>query len=244
MPRFFIEKEAIGEQYASITGENARHIARSLRMKTGEELTVSDGEGEEFRCRTVKISDDRVECEILSKSKCESEPGIFVSLYQAMPKSDKLELIVQKSVELGVGEITPIITSRCISRPDEKSFEKKYERLGKIAEEAAMQSGRGRIPKINKALDFKECIDSASGKGETFLLYEKNGVSFKSLLGGISSGTVSIIIGCEGGFEESEVAYASEKGVKIVNLGKRILRTETAPLCALSVIMYATGNLE
>lgn len=244
MPRFFIDKRIVVNGEAVITGADAQHISRSLRMRVGEEIVLCNAEGSDMECRIAKITDSEVVCEVLSEKESEAEAKVEVVLYQCLPKGDKLESVVKKATELGVSKIVPVLSARCVSRPEGKAFAKRAERLRKIALEAAMQSGRGRIPEISEMMDFKACVKEAAESDLAVLMYEKNGESFSKVLSGFSGSRIAVIVGSEGGFEESEAEYAAENGVQTVNLGKRILRTETAPICALSVIMYATGNLE
>ena len=165
-----------------------------------------------------------------------------LTLFQAMPKSDKMELIVQKAVELGAAEIVPVLTERCVSRPDEKSLEKKRQRWQKIALEAAKQSGRGTIPTIGEALSFKGCIERMKLSDRSFMCYEKGGESLSAEnLSGAKS--IGLLIGSEGGFEQREADFAAENGIILTGLGKRILRCETAPIAAISIIMSLTGNM-
>lgn len=241
MPRFFVT-EPFGDSVV-IDGEGARHISRSLRMAVGEEVIVCDTKGNDFLCEIESVADKEVYLKVNSSSKCESEPNVKVTLYQAMPKSDKLELIVQKAVELGVHRIVPVLTSRCISRPDKKSMDKKLDRLNKIALSAAQQSGRGIVPEVSSMISFERAVEEMAKDECPILFYESDGTKLKTLMDA-SPKSVSIMIGSEGGFEREEVEKAASLGIPAVNLGKRILRCETAPMCALSAIMYATGNLE
>ena len=173
MPRFFVDS-ITDEKYAAITGEDARHISRSLRMKKDDALTVTCG-GIDYSCIIKEISDSMVSLEVLFFNKCKSEPGIDLTLFQAVPKLDKLELIIQKSVELGVNRIVPVLTRRCVSRPSEKDFAKKLQRLNKIAEEAAKQSGRGNIPEICGIVSFDEAVNELCGNDISLLCYENGG---------------------------------------------------------------------
>ena len=241
MPRFFVTEPF--SDTLIITGEDARHISRSLRMAVGESLTVCDTKGTDYLCEITSVTDREVFLKVISSSVCKSDPDVKVTLYQAMPKSDKLELIVQKAVELGVNRIVPVMTSRCISRPDKKSMDKKLERLNKIALSAAQQSGRGIIPEVSEIMSFDKAINEMANDECPILFYESDGKTLKALMD-TNPKSVSIMVGSEGGFEPDEVQFAAENGVNIVNLGPRILRCETAPMCALSAVMYATGNLE
>lgn len=243
MPRFFID--FIPSETAVLTGENAKHISKSLRMQKGEEITLCDGNGKDYFGVISDITDTDVSVSIKNSELSCSEPNVNIHLYQAMPKGDKFEYIIQKSVELGVSEITPIITSRCISRPDQKSMEKKLERFNKISLEASKQSGRGRIVPINSLLSFDSCIKQAQRSDLALFLYEVGGSGIKSVLDRCKTyKTISIIVGSEGGFSEEEALLAQNSGLILTYLGRRILRCETAPTCAISSIMFHSGNLE
>lgn len=239
MPRFFID-DMPGDSVV-ITGEDAQHIGRSLRMRPGERITVCR-RGTDFECEITEITSGSVVCKVLGKEPSPAEPSVEVTLYMALPKSDKMELIVQKSVELGVSRIVPVLTSRCISRPDAKSMAGKIMRWQKIALSAAKQSGRGLIPEVGQMIGFSECLAEASRLDMAFFCYEKGGESF-SLLWSPGVRTVGLIIGPEGGFEPEEAASAESEGISVTSLGKRILRCETAPLAALSAIMLLSGDL-
>ena len=240
MPRFFTE--TINESKGIISGDDAKHIAKVLRMHAGEKLVACDCQGYDYDCVIESLSDKEVELSVERKYSSETEPSVSVTLYQAMPKSDKMELIIQKAVELGVSAIVPVQTKRCVSRPDAKSMAKKLERYNRIALEAAKQCGRGRIPQVLPMLDFADAIKAMKEDQRAFLFYENSNSSFrKELEQGVNS--VSIMVGAEGGFEEEEVQKALDLGIASLSLGKRILRCETAPLAALSIIMYETGNM-
>lgn len=248
MPRFFIENAPKGffdGDTIAITGEDASHIAKVLRMKPGEKLTVCDCAGTDYFCEIVLPDPTSVTLRILGREKSVSEPDVKVTLYQGLPKGDKMELIIQKSVELGVFAIVPVMTLRSVSRPDAKSLAKKTERWNKIAAEAAKQSGRGLLPQVLPALSFNEAISKMTAHTGAIMLYEKNGGSIREQLEkpGADFTDTGILIGPEGGFDETEAIEARANGVVTAGLGPRILRTETAPLCALSAIMYATGNI-
>lgn len=243
MPRFFVE-HVEREDAITLTGEDARHIALSLRMAPGERLIVCETSTDtEYDCIITAVSPETVVLAASAAARCAAEPDVRVHLFQALPKGDKLELIIQKAVELGVHDITPVLTRRCISRPDAKSLAKKTERWQKIAAEAAKQSGRGRLPRVNAALELPAALAAMAKSDLSILFYELGGAPLRTLLQGAPR-DISVLIGAEGGFEEAEVQSALALGVCTATLGKRILRCETAPLCALSVLMYATGNLE
>ncbi len=239
MPRFF-KSDITGEQII-IDGKDAEHIGRSLRMKIGDEITICDCIGNDYFCKISSISDE-ICCSIMKKEKSKSEPNVHVTLYQAMPKSDKFETIIQKSVELGVTKIVPILTTRCVSRPDKKTMSKKLKRYEKISLEAAKQCGRGIIPEISDIMSFKEAITSMKTENHAILFYERGGINLKNF-NFSAKDNISIMIGSEGGFSEEEAEFAKNNGVIIAGLGNRILRCETAPLAALSIIMNLTDNM-
>ena len=183
------------------------------------------------------------EYDLKEKVRCAAEPDMEVTLFQAVPKLDKLEHIIQKSVELGASRIVPVLTRRCISRPDDKDFAKKLPRLNKIAEEAAKQSGRGMIPEVTPIVSWKKAIEMMDELDMTVLLYEeKGGCSFSEIdFTGVR--TAGLVVGSEGGFDSGEIEAASSEKVKRVWLGNRILRCETAPITALSILMFLTNNM-
>lgn len=243
MPRFFVD--SVSGDKISIRGNDAYHIGRSLRMRLGDVITVC-ADRVEYRAKILSISDKEVVCDVLSAEESANEPTVNVVLYQALPKSDKMDLIVQKAVELGVYKIVPVITARCVSRPAKSGYEKRVERYNKIALEAAKQSGRGYVPEVTNFISFDECIAELKECDKSFMCYEKGGVSLsKTGLSDAAEGvkTIGLFIGCEGGFETHEAESCSLAGVTVVSLGPRILRCETAPLAALSVIMSLTGNM-
>lgn len=225
-----------------LDGEQARHIAKSLRMKVGDVLTVTDGSSSDFGCQIDAITKDTVSLTVCYKQANDSEPDCKVTIYQGVPKGSKMEDIIQKCTELGVCRIVPTLTKRCISRPDEKGAKKKNERYSKIALEAAQQSGRGIIPEISPQITLKQAI-AEDNSDIKILFYEGGGEPLTALIdSGVKS--VSVYIGPEGGFDESEVELLKNSGAHVATLGKRILRTQTAPVAALTAIMLLTNNLE
>lgn len=241
MPRFFCEE--ISDGHAVIQGEDARHIVKSLRMASGEELTLSDMRGTDYLCRILSANSERVDLEVLHSAPCQSEPSVKARLFMAMPKGDKFELIVQKAVELGAAEITPVLTHRCVSRPDARSLEKKLQRYNRVALEAAKQSMRGTVAKVLPMLTFEQAIAEMKKSETAVIFYEQATAKMQTVLDTMGE-SIAFMVGSEGGFEQSEVQYAVEQGLHCLTLGKRILRCETAPLAALSVIMYASGNMD
>lgn len=240
MPRFFMD--SIDENNIVLDGDNARHIGRSLRMRTGEAITVCC-RGTDYDCKIRQITEDSVYLDLEEKHPCYAEPSVEVTLFQAVPKLDKLEFIIQKATELGAARIVPVLTKRCISRPTEKDFNKKLPRLAKIAEEASKQSGRGIIPEISIIVSYKQALDMMKNIDKNIILYEgEGGKPFSDVdVEGIK--TAGILIGSEGGFDFDEVEQAVAVGAERVWLGKRILRCETAPISALSILMFLTKNL-
>ena len=246
MPRFFTQD--ITEAGGCITGEDAKHIAKVLRMKVGDELTVCDTKGRDYDCMIEEIGAGEVRLKVLSVAPSHSEPDVRVHLYQAMPKADKMETIIQKAVELGAASITPVMTRRCVSRPDAKSMDKKLVRYNRIALEAAKQCGRGVVPPVLPLLELPQALEQMQRTGCPILFYENATAPAKQVIAKArESGKeleIAVLIGAEGGFDEDEVALAMERGCHILSLGKRILRCETAPLAALTILMYETGNME
>ena len=240
MPRFFVEPEAICKGHATVTGGDAYHIARSLRMAVGDEITLADGSGKEYICRLTKIRDEECCAEILREQASTCESPAEITLYMAYPKSDKLELIIQKAVELGAARIVPFESSRCIKRPKAEKIEKQTARLARIAEEAAKQCGRARLPIVEEPISFKKMLDEAKSAELSLFCYEGKGTKSlkETLSAGAAPSAISVIVGSEGGFSPDEAEAAREAGLTPVNLGPRILRCETAPMYALSAISY------
>lgn len=241
MPRFFVQGP-VGET-AYVGGENGRHIVRSLRMKPGEPLTLCDGAGYDYHGSIESCDENGALVRVEEKVPCESEPALRVTVCQCLPKADKLELVAQKSVELGACELRLVTSARCIVKLDEKAARKKTERLQKIALEAAKQSGRGLIPEVFPPVTLETALREARERGESFLFYEGGGESLGRLLEQVGD-ALSIFVGPEGGFAPEEVELAKKLGAKPATLGKRILRTETAPLAALAAIMALRGELD
>ena len=239
MTRFFVSPEELGNDNIQLIGENASH-AKVLRLKAGEQVLVCDGEGKECLC-AVRDSDWNLE--VIERRESVSEPGVQVSVYMAFPKADKLEHVIQKATELGAYEIVAFPSARCVSKPDEKSLKKKLERWQKIAASAAEQSGRGRIPRVVILPSFAEALKRGAQSDLPMLFYEnEQATTLHMALSGGQWKSAALLTGPEGGLEEKEVKQAMDAGWKVCTLGKRILRCETAPLCALSAVMYAAGE--
>ena len=242
MVRFFVEPAELQPDFLVLTGENAQH-AKVLRLKVGEEVLVCDGEGKECLCTISDVSPGQISLVVKSRRESETEAAVKVSVYMAFPKADKLEHVIQKATELGAYEIVAFPSSRCVSRPDEKSLKKKLERWQKIAASAAEQSGRGRVPQVLVLPSFKVALERAAQADKALMFYEnEHAVTLRMALESGSFSTVSLLTGPEGGLELSEVEQARTAGLEVCTLGRRILRCETAPLCALSAVMYAAGE--
>ena len=242
MTRFFVTPEEFQPDFMVLTGENAKH-AKVLRLKNGEEVLVCDGQGRECLCAVSDVSEGQISLVIQRQQESESESAVRVSVYMAFPKGDKLEHVIQKATELGAVEIVAFPSARCVSRPDDKSLKKKLERWQKIAASAAEQSGRGVIPEVIVLGSYAEALKRAAQADKAILFYEnEQAVTLRMSLNEGDYKTVSLLTGPEGGLEETEVEKARQAGLDICTLGKRILRCETAPLCALSAVMYHIGE--
>lgn len=243
MYQFFVEPNQINDKKVIIVGQDVNHIKNVLRMKIGEEINISNGiDGKEYRCAIASISDDEITCELRFIKEDSHELNAKIFLFQGLPKADKMESIIQKNVELGVYEIIPVSMKRCVVKLDDKKSEAKVKRWQQISEAAAKQSKRGIIPNVLKPVSFKDAVSYAREKCNVCILpYEmaEDMATTRTLLNDISNeDNIAVFIGPEGGFDESEVAYAIENGFKSITLGKRILRTETAGMCVTSILMY------
>ena len=244
MPRFFLPTGTVVGDTLTLTGEPAAH-ARVLRLRPGDSVIVADGQDTDYPCTVVEAGPDRLVLTVLERRPSTSEPRLQVTVYMAYAKSDKLEHVIQKATELGAAEIVAFPSARCVSRPDGKSLGKKLERWQKIAASAAEQSGRGRIPTVRTAASLEEAVAEAAAKDFSAFLYEnEQETTFRSRIGSGNFTTAAIMTGPEGGFEPSEVQAAAQAGMFVCTLGPRILRCETAPLCALTALMFACGELD
>ena len=242
MARFFVTPEELKDDRIVLTGENAQH-AKVLRLKAGETVLVCDGQGMECLCSVETVSSGEVELEVTKRRTSGTEAAVKVSIYMAFPKADKLEHVIQKATELGAYEIVAFPSGRCISKPDDKSLKKKLERWQKIAASAAEQSGRGVIPEVIALPSYASALERASQADKALMFYEnEHATTLRMALEDGEFHTVSLLTGPEGGLEEKEVEQARNAGLQVCTLGSRILRCETAPLCALSAVMYAAGE--
>lgn len=239
MPRFFIDHEPT--DYINVEGADARHIGYSLRMKVGDEITFCRT-GTDYICEIEEMTEQSVLCRVKGREPSKCEPSLKLTIYQAFPKQDKFEQIIQKVTELGAVRIVPFLSRRCVSRPDKKDFAKKRERFMRIAEEAAKQSGRGIIPEIGVLMSFDEAVKDMSAAQIKLICYENGGQK----LSGIDFAaveTAAVMIGSEGGFERSEVEKSEKNGAVPIWLGERILRCETCPVAVTAIIMNLSGNM-
>ena len=242
MARFFVTPEEMNADSLVLTGANAEH-AKVLRLKPGEEVLICDGDGNECRCAVERMDAREVELTVLERMESINEASVRVSIYMAFPKADKLEHVIQKATELGAYEIIAFPTSRCVSRPDDKSLSKKLERWQKIAASAAEQSGRGRIPRVLTLSSYAAALERAAQADKAILFYEnEQATTMRMAMEQGGAKTFSLLTGPEGGLDIKEVEQAEKAGLQVCTLGRRILRCETAPLCALSAVMYASGE--
>ena len=252
MPKFFVNEEQINNQKIKIQGTDVNHIKNVLREKVGSELIIcNEKTGQDYLCEIKEIKEENIICNIKEKLLNNVESNIKVTIMQGLPKADKMELIIQKSVELGVNNIIPIEMKRCVVKLKDKDKIKKIERWQKISEVAAKQSGRNIIPEINQVENLKNICETFENYDIVLLAYEnekENTIKneLKQLKEKIQNKNedvkIAILIGPEGGIAEEEVEIARKKGAKIITLGKRILRTETVALNVLSIIMYELEN--
>ncbi len=243
MTRFFVDAEEMRTDAIILEGQNAAH-ARVLRLKAGEQVLVCDGQGNECLCEVGTADSGILKLTVLERGVSASEPMIKASIYMALPKADKLEHVIQKATELGAVEIVTFPTVRCVSRPDEKSLVKKLERWQKIAASASEQSGRGCIPSVVVLPSYTAALERAAQADLAIVFYEnERATTLHQALESSNYRTISLMSGPEGGWEEAEIQQAQHAGLQVCTLGSRILRCETAPLCALSAVLYAADEL-
>lgn len=250
MPRFFVKSNQIKNTTINVLGKDVNHIKNVLRKEVGDILEICNQEdGKSYSCEIVQIKNDEILCNI-TKSLENQKNRIKVDIYQGLPKSDKMELIIQKAVELGVNAIIPVNMKRCVVKIDAKDENKKIERWQKISESAAKQSGRSTIPEIRKITTIKNIVNLKENYDTIIVAYEneeKNYIktellNLKRQLDNKDELNIAIVIGPEGGLEKNDVKILQENGAKVVTLGNRILRTETVALNVLSIIMYELEN--
>lgn len=251
MPKFFVKQEQIMENVINIIGQDVNHIKNVLRLKKDDEIAICNIDKEEtYKCKIEKIESENVVCIIKEKEEIQKEANVDITIFQGLPKSEKMELIIQKLTEIGVKEITPLNLKRCVVKLDEKNKVKKFERWQKIAETAAKQSGRDLIPKVNPVININNVCNMIPNYDIVLVAYENEEKSslkneLKALKKkGIKNSKIGVIIGPEGGFENYEIEELKQAGARAISLGKRILRTETAPIVVASILMYEFDEME
>ena len=243
MARFFIAgTNLLGSPTAIIRGRDAEHI-QVLRIRPGEDVTICDTQGTDYKCRLVRATKEEAELEVVEVVPCRGEPSVAVTVLCGLPKGDRVDYIIQKSVEAGAGSIVFFQSARCIAKPDDPY--RKLERWNRISEEAAKQSGRGIIPKVSWAEDYGEVLNTAVHTDLPLFMYEtgEREPLNEVLEAHKNISSAAVITGPEGGFEKYEADLARIAGLHICTMGERILRCETAPVVAVTAVMYATGNL-
>ncbi len=241
MYHFFVQHENIHDTYIEIVGTDVNHIKNVLRFKEGDELLISSGDNVDYSCHIAELGDDKIIAAIDSKDDVGNELPSKVYLFQGLPKGDKMEFIIQKMTELGVYSIIPVAMKRSVVKLDSKKAESKVKRWNAIAESAAKQSKRSIIPEVTEVMTFKQALETAAGIDVKLLPYEcADGMEkTKNIIEGLHGGeSTAIFIGPEGGFDIEELELAKESGWEVITLGKRILRTETAGMMLMSVLMY------
>jgi len=247
MPKFFIKSNQIIENKINLVGEDVKHIANVLRMQTDDTINICNNDtSENFLCKIESIQKEKILCEIIEKVNNETESNIDITIFQGIPKAEKMELIIQKCTELGVNTFVPVQMERCVVKLDSKNEAKKIERWQKIAETAAKQCGRNKIPKVENQINLKNLLYLIKKYDIVLLAYEnEQNCTLKNALKQLQNNPnlkVGIIIGPEGGIDTKEVQLLNESGVKTITLGKRILRTETVGIVMSSIIMYELEN--
>ena len=246
MDRFFVDKSNIDLENGTciIEGEDVKHISKVLRCKVGEKLEICDKDNSEYVCEITDISKNQVDLNIIEKNEIKRESDLKVKLYQGLPKSTKMEFILQKLTEVGVDEIILVSTKRSVVKVDDKKEGKKLERWERIIYEAAKQSKRGKIPTLRGVLSFDEALEDMKNNDMNICPYEnEKTVSIKSAIRGYDINNIGIFVGPEGGFEEEEIQTLQDIDSKVVSLGPRILRTETASVVASSIVLYELSDL-
>ena len=248
MYHFFVEPSQISDRSVIITGDDVNHIKNVIRLKAGDEISISNGvDGRDYRCGIADITDTEVICELRFIREEGVELPSRVYLFQGLPKGDKMELVIQKMVELGVYEIIPVAMKRCVVKLDHKKAKSKVMRWQGISEAAAKQSKRGIVPRIHEVMSYQEALEYAKDMDVKLVPYEMENAlesssgmeGTKRIIDSLAGGQrIAVFIGPEGGFEESEIQAAVDLGMKPITLGRRILRTETAGMTVMSWIMY------
>ena len=240
MHQFFVEEDQIGREFVTITGSDVNHIKNVLRMKPGEKIRVSGKDGKDYFCAVSELADTFVQADILKEDAPSTELSGKIYLFQAIPKGDRMETVIEKAVELGVYEIIPVAMKYCVVRLDEKKGAARVNRWQKIAEAAAKQSKRSRIPNIHPIMEYKEAVEYAGRCDVRLVPYEnERGMqTAKEAFSSVGKGdSVRVMIGPEGGFSEEEIAMVKDD-MQVISLGKRILRTDTAGIAVMAALMF------
>lgn len=246
MDRFFVDKKNIDleNKVCKIIGDDVKHISKVLRCKIGDELEICDKENTEYIGKIFSIDKNEVLLDIIKEVDIKRESNLKVRLYQGLPKSTKMEIILQKLTEIGVDEIVLVQTKRSVAKIEDKKEDKKLERWERIIYEASKQSKRGKIPKLRGVLSFKEALEDIKNNNLNIACYENEKTnSIKNSIKGVNIDSIGIFIGPEGGFDEEEIKLMEKNDVKSVSLGNRILRTETASVVASSIVLYELSDL-
>lgn len=248
MYKFFVTTNQINGNIVEIGGEDINHIKNVLRLGIDEEIDICDLESStNYLCKITELDNKFVKCEIINKLESKSEPKTYLHIFQGLPKAEKMETIIQKTTEIGVSEITPVSMNRCVVKLDDKGIDKKVSRWQKIAEVAAKQSKRDKIPLVNYPINIKNVYEKIVDYDIVLVAYEsEENYNIKSALEKVKSKVplkIAVIVGPEGGMEEKEIELLKSFGCKIITLGKRILRTETAPIVLSSIIMYELNEM-
>jgi len=242
MPKFFVPPEDVGEKIY-LTGDNYHHGAKVLRLSAGDRLTLCDGSLNDYEAEVEEILSDRIVCSVISTVRNDREPGISITLFQGLPKGDKMSLICEKCVEAGVSQIVPVSMKRCVVKLNPKEYEKKRERLSKIMLSASKQSGRGKVAEISPLISFDMMLEKIKDFDLFLFPYElEEETSLKSVIRGFEGKSIALVIGPEGGFSDDEAKKLVDLGAKSLSLGKRILRTETAGMATIFNILYELEN--
>ena len=247
MYQFFVEDAQIGKEFITITGSDVNHIKNVLRMKPGEKIRVSNQQGKDYYCEILELGDDFVQADILDSEAAGTELGAKIFLFQALPKGDRMETVIQKAVELGVYEIIPVAMKYCVVKLDAKKAENKKKRWQAIAESAAKQSKRSRIPVVHEVMDFASAVEYAKNCQVNLVPYEneRGMVATREALDSLhAKDSISVMIGPEGGFSEEEIEKVRTEHMQVISLGKRILRTDTAAIATLSLLMLELEMME
>lgn len=244
MHKFFVSNDCINKNNIFITGDDVSHISKVLRLRTGDKVQISNGNGKEYICAIEDISKKEVTCGILESYENSTEPPLEITLFQGIPKSQKMDLIIQKCVEIGVVNFWPVITERVVVKVEDRDIKSKLERWNRISVEAAKQSNRGIVPAVNDPITFEEAIKLMKAMDLSIIPYEnEKDNNLRQTLGNRSVKTLGIFIGPEGGFESSEIKSCIDNNILPITLGPRILRTETAGFVTATIAQYELGDM-